>query len=725
MGKSASWALTLFLASGIVLTGSLVGCSSGKAVTTGTFPVPASISISPSPSLSMEVGTNQALTATVESSAKTSITEPVTYQSSNTAVVTVAANGLVCAGSWDSLSAPQVCTPGPAGVSLVTATAMGVSSPPTTVYVHQHIDKVVLNQIFPVNTPPPVNPCLSVGQTAEYEARAYNHGIDITATVGPFSFQSVNTSVAKLSSTASVLSNFVNGVSQNQVQATAAVPGTTPLYATIGTATSLTVNFTTCAVQSISLSVTSESASSETIMPTVIDTLGTTITGVPLTWSSSEPASVGVSGSGVATATTGQGGATIIASCTPPTCNTGFLPSRAIYPENAVTVFAPAGNSTQTATVYVGSTACGTTDGCVSTIVPVTVPANTLGTAISLPATPDSLLFNLQGAKAYLGTDSGLLGTKGLMVLDTSTNSVTAFTSTPGKVLAVSPDGNTVIVSDTGDVPNQVFIFDAVANTNTALSISGATAADFSPDSLKAFIVAGNTLYEYSKLDALKTIALSAPANDVSFLSEGAFVYVAGGAPNEVTVWTTCANGQADTVPLTVAPTFLRTLPGQAQLLPHDTAETYHVLALEPPHVDIISATSTPTGCSPGVSDSAQDGVFDLGHGNFVARQLIVSQDGSTAYILADTLSSILVFNIAAEISSSIPLNGNAMPLQGSLAPNGAFLYVGASDGTLHILQTATASDLQQISFPQSLCLNSAGQSFGNTCNPDLVAVKP
>src|ERR1700722_554085 len=118
------------------------GCSSGKAVNSATFAVPASIALVPKSSVSMELGTDQQFTATPQSQSNTPLTEPVFYQSSNSAVVTVAVNGLVCAGSWDSLSVPQICTPGPVGFADVTATAQGVSSPATRVYVHQHIDSV-------------------------------------------------------------------------------------------------------------------------------------------------------------------------------------------------------------------------------------------------------------------------------------------------------------------------------------------------------------------------------------------------------------------------------------------------------------------------------------------------------------------------------------------------------------------------------------------------------
>src|SRR5579863_7085361 len=121
------------------LIGGLGGCSSSSPIHTVTYPVPASITLSPAPYLSMEIGTYQSFAPSILSSTKTSITEPVNYQSSNTAVLTVANNGLACAGSWDSLSSPSICTPGGAGVAQVTASAQGVSSPTTTVFVHQHV----------------------------------------------------------------------------------------------------------------------------------------------------------------------------------------------------------------------------------------------------------------------------------------------------------------------------------------------------------------------------------------------------------------------------------------------------------------------------------------------------------------------------------------------------------------------------------------------------------
>src|SRR5580698_8071440 len=157
--------------------GGEAGCSSGKAVNAAVFVVPASILLVPQNSASMELGTDQQFTATPENENKSPITEPVFYQSSNSSVVTVAVNGLVCAGTWDSLSTPQVCTAGPVGFADIIASAQGVSSPSTRVYVHQHIDSVTISPV----PPGPSTSCLSVTQTAAYQATAFSHGVDITA----------------------------------------------------------------------------------------------------------------------------------------------------------------------------------------------------------------------------------------------------------------------------------------------------------------------------------------------------------------------------------------------------------------------------------------------------------------------------------------------------------------------------------------------------------------
>ena len=181
MGRSSAMVRLAFIFIVVSLVAVLTSCSSSSPTTNTTFPVPANITLTPANTVSLDVGSaTQIFTATPQNSKHVTITTPVSFLSSNTAVLTISSSGLACAGTWDSITTPQICTPGPVGVALVTATSHGVSSPPTTVYVHQHIDSIVVSPV-PAQTPP-TGPCFSKGQTFNYQATALSRGLDVTAT---------------------------------------------------------------------------------------------------------------------------------------------------------------------------------------------------------------------------------------------------------------------------------------------------------------------------------------------------------------------------------------------------------------------------------------------------------------------------------------------------------------------------------------------------------------
>jgi hypothetical protein len=742
MRKFGSLGFGLFL---LTVISAAVSCGGHNAVRNAVYTVPTSISMIPTPSSSMELGTNLAFTATA-SDGKQNLSEPIFYQSSNTAVLTVAANGLACAGTWDSLANPQVCTPGPVGTAQVTATSLGVSSPPTTVYVHTHIDSVTLQLApSPPNPPLPLQPCESVAtnlpitQNLIYQARAFSRGTDITPSVGQFNWGAQNPTVASFSTTASGLANMVNGQSLNQVLVTPSNPGLTPIYAVIGNSISVPVTFNSCPVQSIVMSVVSSSGSSETFKTTVTDILGNQIVNTPLTWSSSESGSVTVSAAGVASGTSGA--AAIIASCTPPSCNTGISPSLPIYPQSVGTLITQNGSNSTNGEVFVTSTGCTGIDGCYTALATITFPANTAQSAGTLSSPPNTLVFNPSGTKAYIGTALGILrGGKGLTVLDpTSTPpSATAVPSAPGQVLAVSPDNNKVVVTDPIDKLLYIVDVSSAAPTVTPYPIVGATAASFSPDSLKAFIVATNggvsTLYIYSKVDALETIPLAAPANDVIVPATGIAGFTAGASGiNFRPICDDPASNIVNPVSGAAGSTMIRALLDGTKLL-----------TLAPPNIQEIAVAvgGTPAapnliGCPLQILGGPVGGfetltttpasAINLGEGDFSQslKQLIVSQDGSYAYIVSSSINGILMFSVNALTTTTIPLSGNATPVQAALTPNGIDLYVAASDGNVHVLDTTLNADVLTITFPTNFCLNSAGQNQSYPCKPDLIAVRP
>jgi len=738
MGRFVS---RIFLACIILSCFLLAACGHSSTTNVVAEAVPASVSLCLSPStgcaaglnVSLEAGQSQVFTATARNVLNAALNETFTFQSNNPAAVTIANNGTACAGTWDSVVSPLVCTPGPVGIAQITVSAQGVSSPPVTIYVHQHITSISISKA-PVQPQPTLSTsCLSKRAPAGpeswlYQASAFNGGTDITSTVGPFSWQQVPPSGGTNIVT---LTALPVGSPLNQETVTANTPGLGTIFASASGINSQPLQVETCRIQSIAISSISHpsnsfvvnTGSSATLNATVTDRIGMTLVGVPLTWYSSNPVSVTASGTtstvygSVGTVSTPSVGASaVIAACTPPTCNGGFKPSLPIYPESAASFIVKSSTAPTSPAVYATTTACVTANpnaaACNTTIVPITSSSGSnfsAGTPVTLPSSPNSILFDNGGTSAYLGVDTSNFGQRGLMTF--SGSSASQSTNVFGKVLAVSPDKRLIVISDTADPSNQVFVYDTTNQSAAPFLIPKATTAAFSPDSLKAFIISrqacpgtssAGCLFVYSKLDALQKIQLGVLANDVTVFPQGAFVYLAGGAASSVLGLHTCDNSPASTVSVATIPELIRALPDAATLV-----------ALEPPLIQLINVVppsvppSSPApwqGCAPPVNDTVT-GTFNLGQGNFTATQFIISSDGSAAYILGETqpgvgLPVVMVFNILNQTSSVFSLANGATPLSASLSPAGDLLFVGATDGAVHVVNTTSGLDQQQITFP-------------------------
>jgi hypothetical protein len=726
MGRWSRFAIILLSLGGVA------GC--GSKTQTASTPLVASIRLTPATS-SIDIGSTLQFTAATLGANAQPIAAPVTFQSTNPAVVTVANNGLACAGTWDSVTVPVVCTPGGAGVAEVTASSSGTVSAPVTVYVHQHITRVLVCPLAPAAcTPPPPGSCLSAAQASSqnptYQAFAFSGSNDITSTVGPFSWSAVSPQVVILTPIT------VNGVINGQVTAAPKVPGTTQIFASIAGTNSLPFSFTTCAVQSVSLAVRSTggttinaaSGTSATIDTTVIDTLGNTITTAPLTWSSTQPAVAAVSTTGGVTGSS-PGGASITASCILPTCNINFTPMQAVYATVPIKAIFT-GTTTTSASAYVSSTGCGTTTNCSTAIVPITGNPPVLGAAGVLGSTPNSLIFNPGGTVIFAGS------TKTVMQVNPSASPISTqnISNVTGKVLTVSPDGKRVVFA----AANQVFIVDTSAsNSITSLLITGATAATFSPDNLKAYILAGSNLYVFSPVAPLHTISLTPQgmtATDAAFFGTGGFAYIAGaaGGAGRIMVRNTCddsisvdPSGATQQIVFTPGPPlFLRPLPGTS------------LVALDPPNLDIVTGT---VGGTPAINDVGCPLPFpggylgitntlssvNLGQGAFNPVGFEVSSDGKKAYVAIQNVGSIFAYDFGAGTVSPIALAGNPSPLAIGLTPNGGTLYVTGNDNTVHLIDTVAESDAHQVSVPATNLCNISTGGPPPACLPDLLVVKP
>jgi len=379
--------------------------------------------------------------------------------------------------------------------------------------------------------------------------------------------------------------------------------------------------------------------------------------------------------------------------------------------------------------VVATSVDCEKTPLCIVNLYVPSTTATTGGNPLQLPTPPNSLLFDLAGAKIYVGSNYGAQLIT-VANIGGSNSPFTALGTVTGTVLAVSPNGNTAIFSDTFHTPNQVFV--ATSSTSTPLNIAGATTAGFSPDSLKAFIIGcragagqcpngGDTLYIYSTLQALQIISLpSASANAVAFSSNGAFAFVSGGSTNALSAYRLCDNAPALTLPLPVTPSFLKVLPDGAHLIGLDNTGFDYITT-------VITKPAFPALCPQSISATSRH--ISLGQGTFTPINFFVSPDGTLVYVVASDRSSVLVYNFNTSSVTGIPLANSATgqpvtSVAASITVDGTLIYVAGSDGTLHQLSTVAATDLLQIPFfatDNPFCPKNSTQP----CTLNVLAVRP
>lgn len=638
----------------------LAACGGSKPP--GASPFPAKITLNPATSASMQLGSTLVFTASAQNGSNTNISPTFTYTSSNPGVVDISPAGSACAGSWN---APyyNVCTPAGGGTAQITASALGATSPPTLVFVHPPIDNIQVSLVPPVNSPPPACPgqtalpaacninfnanaanyCVSQNQVQTLQATAYSQGVDITASVGPFTWNQANLNVVTITPIVSSANTSSINVPTNQATVVSNTPGQTEVVASASGVASQPYVAATCPVQCIALqlgtngsqnigttSFITNKGTSETITATAVDVQGCIVPKPPLTWTSSSPAAITAgsattacsAGTTCTIATPQPGAAAITASCTPPTCNIGFPLNPAGYPTGSLYIPQPVypvtaisglvTGATTPASVLASSQDCYSNSQCAVALYDIATNTNVAGSPTSLPTPPNSVMFDPAGDKAYAGSQYGALLITSADIGSSSTSPFTALpaSGTPlglvtGKVIAVSPNGALAVFSDTVSTPNQVYVVNASSTsaTTTALNINSATTAAFSPDNSKAFILGdgGNTLYVYSTLQALQAYPLTAPADAIAFSSSGAFVFIAGGSStSNIDVLNTCDNSPASLsiTGLPATPTFLKMVPpgsapmGNASVPALQTDGLDVFIGLDSTGIDIIATTT-------------------------------------------------------------------------------------------------------------------------------------
>lgn len=710
-------AALLFVA---VLAISLAACGGGSSNSSSSS-TPSSVTVSPtSMSLSYKSdGTGDVLGVTPTFSNAAGVTvypTSITYSSDNTALATVNSSGQVCAGTWDSSDSTVCHAPANGSGGVVTITVKsGSASATLKVYVHPAVNRIE------VSGSRGVADCISLGaadKTAIMTARAYSGTVEVTNSVGPFTWSTLDSGVASIDSTGKCTTD-------NTCVLTASAPGQARVYASLGTISSTGNNndpatFTTCPVSSIRLhlkdanntSAALDKSATKTLAFEMVDSRGNSLTTVTPQYSSSQSLVASLASGSTITEPTltanSPGTATLVASCNPTaSCNTNLAP---VF-SNAFTATVNKASTATATTVFVGSTT-GTS------LIPVDTSTNTAGTGITLPYAPNSMVMSRDGSMLYLGSSSGL------MSVATSSGAVSTNTSAIGKVISASPDGNTELVFDppisapgTGTlyVVATVVTTDSSGNSSTSTKVTpypianaGSTAsAAWTPDSSKAYVVTGSKLVIRSASAMPSTVEVG-ETTDVDFLAQGSFAYLAGGGA-DVTVRATCDNSAIrPDIALGGIPAFVRSLPDARTVLalyPNDLT-TAVARYLNP-----ITVSTTGAGCPPAVTNTPANAPILLG--SFKPGQMVLLPDSSQAFITATDSPTVYSYNVASGNVTPITLTGSgaSAALGAGITVDSATLYVGvAGTNDLHVIDTSTNTDTKQISV-----------GF----QPDLVAVKP
>jgi hypothetical protein len=281
---------------------------------------------------------------------------------------------------------------------------------------------------------------------------------------------------------------------------------------------------------------------------------------------------------------------------------------------------------------------------------------------------------------------------------------------------------------------------------------------------MKIFILSDTgRLYVVSTVDALTSVAVFAGATDVAFSADGSFAYIAGTpAPgNSISGLATCDAQPTFADPPTPPNFDFVTTPGiPLKIFP--SPDAHHVLALDPPYIDIFSTSDTllplpdnqfvcdgrnlvPPGVNidPTVNFPQSAQSFNLGQGTFTPLYMQVTGDGSQVILVAKNIPAVLVFDVNGGTTSAIPLADNALPLAASATLDGTQVFVAgcqtlftddedhqrcSSGASVHIVNTQSGGDIQQavytnVNTNDSMCSNLDPAT--HPCTPNLIAVRP
>lgn len=734
----------IILGSVLLLTSIFIGCGygGGNGTTTTTTNAVAQVIVSPT-GLSLNSGQVQQIIASPENSAGTAVAATPTFSTSNNKLVTVSPTGLVCAGVWDAqfINCNGLNSSGNplSGSATITASAGGVTSAAIPITIHVQVTSVVVSQVTGCTSTTltqqfTATACSSIATPPDTNGACAPNAKNVTNQIGSFTWGTINPSVASVNSTGLV---------------TAGNPGFTGVFASASNTTSAPMPFTTCMPIEIRLHIQGQPNESATLTQNqavtmesdMVDANGFTQNSLQTVMASTAPIVANIAG--LSLSATSFGGAGISAACIPPTCGVGLnLPVYSnLFPVTVSATSTGPGKSPNPK-VFVASSFT-PPSGTSSMVFPIdtTAATPTLGTGVTLPGVPNSMVFSANGQVAYLGTNAGLVA------FNPTGNAATLVDVTVlGKVLAVSPDGTIVVVSNAAADPQGHVIEPNPANQrlwifqqptggagSTATFIKpAAIAAAINVDKFRTYVATNDgtgNVYVFSPQLALQTVPTSnKAATDIATLPSGPFAFVADG--NGLDVLATCNNVKQATKPTTNSNTleFMKAVPNADRLIVVDSpgidVETANVTSIfAGPHA--VPFNFTVNNCQPNVSYSNQ--FVDFGVGTFTANQLLVATNGSEVAVLpaplSNTAANASILTAALGTTPTVKVialpAGSTQAFTGGMTPDGAQIWVGVGGtNTVEGIINGTNSVHVTTTFKQAAAGNPAAP-------PDILAVQP
>ena len=459
---------------------------------------------------------------------------------------------------------------------------------------------------------------------------------------------------------------------------------------------------------------------------TVLDTNNKVITGLNLEFESTNTQTIPTAGGSVTP--TFPGTATITAVCQPGTCNPapfsqiGLFGTGKPVTSNGITV-TTTGNSSSV--LYAGSTSS-------QFLYSFDFTTSQPSSLIKLPFIPNSMVITQDGSSIYLGS------AQGLMSVTTGGNAVGGvYTALTGQVLAISPDGSTLVISDpTRQTTSLVSPSGGVSATYGAVG----TSAKFSPDSQTVYITATNQQLlvhsAFSGWSSLNTGGIN--YSDVAVTVPHVGAYFAGGTDTEGR--TACATTTVNNT--TAPPTTNNSFYPVADI---DGAHTDRVVAtIDGNHVVGASAVPAtlsdikpnyqPTGLPSALAcTTATSGVtFTSTFTSYpLARivptainSVVASTNSSIVFVTYTGASGLLPIYVpaAAAAPGYVTLSGTATaPISGVFSTDNNTFYAGTSgDNSIHLISITgtTATDASTLT-PKLPDAN------GTIVAPNLIVQRP